>query len=31
MANVPQILTRITDVLKTRYLPAFDNQLTAAP
>ena len=31
MANVPQILTRITDVLKTGYLPAIDNQLTVEP
>lgn len=31
MASVPQILTRVTDVLKQGYLPAFDNQLTVEP
>lgn len=31
MPNVPQILTRVTDVLKQGYLPAFDNQLTVEP
>lgn len=31
MASVPQILTRVTDVLKQGYLPAFDNQLTVKP
>lgn len=29
--SVPQILTRVTDVLKQGYLPAFDNQLTVEP
>lgn len=29
--SVPQILTRVTDVLKQGYLPAFDNQLTTEP
>jgi len=29
--SIPQILTRITGVLKDGYLPAIENQLTVEP